>query len=139
MTYDTYRLIFIVGAGACAVMLIVSVILFFVLKIPKVIGDLSGRNARRGIEDIQKRNGQSDVGMYRQDRIKNRGNTNGFGTRTEKIATQKMVTARLDQADETTVLYTPTAGETTVLSDATQMPFCQVVKEIILIHTEEVI
>ena len=45
MTYDIYRLIFIVGAIACAVMFVVSVILFITLKIPNVIGDLTGRNA----------------------------------------------------------------------------------------------
>ena len=39
MTYDIYRLIFIVGSIACAVMFVVSVILFITLKIPNVIGD----------------------------------------------------------------------------------------------------
>ena len=43
MTYDIYRLIFIVGAISCAVMFVVSVILFITLKIPNVIGDLTGR------------------------------------------------------------------------------------------------
>ena len=41
MTYDIYRLIFIVGAISCAVMFVVSVILFITLKIPNVIGDLT--------------------------------------------------------------------------------------------------
>ena len=56
MTYDIYRLIFIVGAIACAVMFVVSVILFITLKIPNVIGDLTGRNAKKAIENIRKQN-----------------------------------------------------------------------------------
>ena len=54
MTYDIYRLIFIVGSIACAVMFVVSVILFITLKIPNVIGDLTGRNAKKAIEALHR-------------------------------------------------------------------------------------
>ena len=47
MSYDTYRLIFIGAAIACGVMFLVSVTLFFVFKIPNIIGNLTGRNAKK--------------------------------------------------------------------------------------------
>ena len=55
MTYDIYRLIFIVGSIAGAVMFVVSVILFITLKIPNVIGDLTGRNAKRQLKILESR------------------------------------------------------------------------------------
>ena len=54
MTYEMYRMIFQIAGGLSIGLLVVSVILFFVLKIPRVIGDLSGRTARKAIEDIRK-------------------------------------------------------------------------------------
>ena len=42
MTYDGYRLVFQIAGVVAIVMLIVSIILFIILKIPGVIGDLSG-------------------------------------------------------------------------------------------------
>lgn len=65
MTYDIYRLIFIVGSIACAVMFVVSVILFITLKIPNVIGDLTGRNAKKAIENIRKQNEASGGKAYK--------------------------------------------------------------------------
>ena len=56
MSYDTYRLIFIGAAIACGVMFLVSVTLFFVFKIPNIIGNLTGRNAKKAIEDIKRQN-----------------------------------------------------------------------------------
>ncbi len=56
MTYEVYNYISIGAAIACGVMLAVSVILFFTLRIPRVISDLSGRTAKRAIEDIRRQN-----------------------------------------------------------------------------------
>ena len=54
------------GTGiACAVMVAVTVALFFVLKIPKVISDLTGRTARRAIEDIRRQNEESGDKSHR--------------------------------------------------------------------------
>ena len=60
MTYDGYRLVFQIAGVVAIVMLIVSIILFIILKIQGVIGDLSGRTARKGIEDIRMQNMRSD-------------------------------------------------------------------------------
>lgn len=139
MTYDMYRLIFIVGAIACAVMFGVSVILFITLKIPNVIGDLTGRNAKKAIENIRKQNESSGGKAYKASAVnlergrltdkmtpsgnlQRRGITSGFGVHTEKISTMKLeqqASGGMDtdnESNETMVLEQNYSNETTVLS-----------------------
>ena len=129
MTYEMYRYLSLGAAIACAIMVVVSVVLFITLKIPKVIGDLTGRTARKAIEDIRKQNEQSGEKVYRSssvnlrrgkltDKISSSGrieakHTTPFGTGviTEKISTQQLpvienssVTTILEEGNETTVL-----------------------------------
>lgn len=130
MTYEMYRYLSL-GAGiACGIMVVVSLVLFFTLQIPKVIGDLTGRTARRAIEDIRKQNEQTGNKTYRSslvnlrrgkltDKITPSGrlesrNTTPFGTGviTEKISNQGL--SDMQSAEDTTVLYAE--SETTVLS-----------------------
>lgn len=136
MTYDMYRLIFIVGAIACAIMFLVSVILFVALKIPYVIGDLSGRNAKKAIEEIRRQNEISGDKVYKSSavnlergkltdkisasgRIQNQYTSSGFGMRTEKISTMELEETT---NDETTVLgqNQNNMDETTVLTETSQ-------------------
>ena len=65
MTYEIYRYIFLGGAILAGIMLVVSVCVFFRLKIPSVIGDLTGSNARKAIENIRKQNARAGEKMYR--------------------------------------------------------------------------
>jgi Sec-independent protein translocase protein TatA len=139
MTYDIYRLIFIVGSIACAVMFVVSVILFITLKIPNVIGDLTGRNAKKAIENIRKQNEASGGKAYKASAVnlergrltdkmtpsgnlQRRGITSGFGVHTEKISTMKLeqqASVGMDtdnESNETMVLEQNYSNETTVLS-----------------------
>jgi len=53
MTYEIYRYIFIGGAILALISLVISVWLFILYRIPTVIGDLNGTNARKGIENIR--------------------------------------------------------------------------------------
>ena len=136
MTYEIYRYIFLGGAALSLVMVIVSAILFFTLKIPKVIGDLTGRTARKAIEDIRKQNEQSGDKTYRSSPVnKQRGKLTdkitksgrlekraespfGTGVITEQLSGKQPVYA----SSETTVLSEDTAvlsEETTVLSNET--------------------
>lgn len=139
MTYDIYRLIFIVGSIACAVMFVVSVILFITLKIPNVIGDLTGRNAKKAIENIRKQNEASGGKAYKASAVnlergrltdkmtpsgnlQRRGITSGFGVHTEKISTMKLeqqASVGMDtdnESNETMVLEHNYSNETTVLN-----------------------
>lgn len=57
---DIYNICFYGGLTLAIVFLIVSIVLFAVFKIPKVIGDLTGRNARKEIAEKQKKKGGTE-------------------------------------------------------------------------------
>ncbi len=142
MTYDSYRYIFIIAAILCGIMLIVSVLVFIFLKIPKVISDLSGATARKAIKKIREQNEATGDKGYKvsafneargkiTDKISPSGKVNHqhqgqmAGINTTKISTQKLQeenateqTTVLDVRNETTVLDNEGSGETTVLSMA---------------------
>ena len=143
MTYDVYRYIFFGGAGLAGVCLIVAVIIFFALRIPSVIGDLTGATRRKAIENIRSQNENSGIKTYKSsavnrergkitDKITATGNLvkNGDDVMGGAMATGKIGTDKLSEearqsfettllaesaANETTVLNMPEAGETTVL------------------------
>lgn len=110
MSYDIYRLIFIGAAIACGVMFLVSVILFIVFKIPNIIGNLTGHSAKKAIEDIKKQQNESYV---------INGEANESPLNGKKKITEKISTARLDRAEETTVLGNGNSRveETTILGN----------------------
>ena len=137
MTYDMYRYIFLGALIASGVFFVIAVILFFTLKIPKVISDLSGRTARKAIENIRMQNEQSGDKTYqssavnlergkltdkisRSGRLVPKGPTPfGTGVITEKISTMELEplaaeTDVLSVTEETSVLSA--AEETSVLS-----------------------
>ena len=136
MTYEIYRYIFLGGAILTGIMFIVSVLVFFFLNIPNVIGDLTGANARKAIEHI--RNQKEDTGnktarisLVNKERgkltdkispsgtlIKNPSHSLLGTTGTEKIGTQRL--SAENAMNETTVL--PSASETTVLTGVTGAP-----------------
>lgn len=132
MTYDVYRYIFIIAAILCGVMFLVSIILFFALKIPKVIGDLTGYTAKKAIKNIRDQNEESGNKTYKTSAInKGRGmltdkisksgklverdeERSGAGMMTMKISTQNIKPLQ-NVGDETTLLSE--AGETTLLAE----------------------
>ena len=138
LTYDMYRYIFLGALAACVVFFVIAVILFFVLRIPKVISDLSGRTERKAVENIRRQNEQSGDKTYQSsavnlargkvtDKISKSGRLIrraetpfGTGTITEKISTQELVdtgaTDVLGDSGATEVLSD--AGATEVLGDA---------------------
>lgn len=143
MSYDICRYIFIGAAILGGVMLAVSVVLFFVLKIPKVIGDLSGATARKAIKNIREQNEASGDKIYKAsayneargrltDKISHSGRVvqaqgvQGYGGHgTTEIAPQYQTgdsgenqTTVLGGVSETTVLGG--INETTVLDAANQ-------------------
>lgn len=134
MTYEIYRYIFIGGAILAGIMLAVSILVFFLLNIPNVIGDLTGANARKAIENIRNLNENSGDKAYNTsavnlergkitDKISNSGRIvkNPSGNLMGAMNTEKIGTARLNNqpASETVVLDAP-AAETTVLGAANE-------------------
>lgn len=151
MTYETYRYIFIGSAILAGVMLLVSLALFIVLHIPKVIGDLSGATARKAIEDIRNQNMNTGEKVHKTSKVnKERGRL------TEKIspsgnllkksgnasagamATEKIGTEMLSSSGETTQLNL-TGNETTVLEQPMEAVFFEVEYEITYLQSDEVI
>ena len=65
MTYEIYRYIFIGGAILSAIMFVVTVLVFIFSRIPTVIGDLTGSNARKAIENIRSHNENTGNKTYR--------------------------------------------------------------------------
>ena len=136
--YKTYWMIFLVGAIAAGVMLVVTILLFVLLRIPAVIGDLSGRTARREIEDIRNQNTQSGTKTYKSsavnkargritDKISPSGNLRRRHSgelvgamSTARIGPHVITTPDSQPAEETTVLEQVDlpAAETTVLESA---------------------
>ena len=64
MTYNQYRMIFYVSFTAFAIMLIASIVILIVLEIPKVIGALTGKSARKGIAAIVQKQTAEDIGNF---------------------------------------------------------------------------
>ena len=117
-TYEFYHSIFIIGAILAGVFLLLAILLFFLLKIPQVIGILSGSTARKAIQKLREQNEHAD------DKVQGPGHNvttgelgTGIGTRVRKISGAKRRAAEtvvLDPADETVVLSG--GDETVVLS-----------------------
>lgn len=160
MTESVYLLIFYGGAILASLMFILSIVLFFVLRISHVVGDLTGSNARKAIENIRSQNEASGEKIYKSsytninrgkitDKIspsgnllKNSNDTSVGAMSTEKISVSMDVsgeTTLLEASNETTVL-TSVSSDTTVLEPAINSVTTFTVEyEITFIHTNEVI
>lgn len=121
MTYESYRMLFQIAGALSIGLLVVSVILFFVLKIPKVIGDLSGRTARKAIEDIRKQNTRSGDKRHKtsavnreRGMITDRITPSGNLMRNKEPVNTGVVTEKIGVADTSGVAYPQTGTEGTV-------------------------
>lgn len=163
MTYEVYRYIFYGGAALAAIMFIVSVLIFIVFRIPSVINDLTGRTARKAIEDIRSQNEQSGNKIYKTSHVnRERGKLTDKISPSGKIIknpsdvlyavsdTEKFDTVQLQEqanANETTVLTNETevlaptgSDETTILDQTQEQNNIFVIEyEITFIHSDEII
>ena len=143
LTYDQYMLVFYVGIIAAVLFLILAVVLLFVLKIPAVIGELSGSTQKKAIMEIRNNNGKikprkTSSSNTSRGKITEKmdGLTSKNGGQTAKIS-QNLTTAKLKgasqylgkteetsvlemQSEETSVL-TPESNETSVLEPETSV------------------
>lgn len=100
---------------AAGVFFLTAVALFFLMDIPKLYGEISGRTARKAIEQIRKHNAEALTGDIA-------GAHTGSGVRTEKFSTATLApetamgaTTVLAEAAATTVLTE--VGATTILTE----------------------
>lgn len=54
-----YHNIFVYYALAALIFLIIAIALFFLLKIPRVFGEMTGRNAKKAIDEMMEENAKS--------------------------------------------------------------------------------
>lgn len=119
MSYELYRYIFIGGLVLSIVMLIATVLIFFLLNIKAAIGDITGSSKRKAIENIHNKNITTDSNKKVATKFNYENQTTSARLAAESVETAKISPQdRYDslEASETTTLNTPTTSETTVLS-----------------------
>lgn len=133
---NTLSLVAYIVAG---VLFLVGIALFFLLNVPKLIGDISGSTAKKAIEAIRQQNENTGDKVYKPspvnaargkitDRISPSGKLErrssglSIGAQTEKFDTTELLqaaqaTTLLSAGNETTVLNQSESGTTTLLSE----------------------
>lgn len=140
MSVELLQTLSIASFIAAGVFFLGAVILFFVLDVPKLIGDISGATARNAIEAIRQQNEKTGNKAYKPSRVnaargkitdkispsgKIKPDSSGLGisAQTEKLDTTELTAAAveattlLNAAAETSVLKSDDASVTTILSD----------------------
>lgn len=114
-----YFIVSIVGFILSGVLLAVSIFLFIKLNIPKIIGDLSGRTAKKSIEQMREENEKSGKKSYRPHPV-----ASSRGTLTEPIseppknAKKQSKKAKAQSPASVPLAPTMTGNETEILDDA---------------------
>ena len=141
---------------AAAVCLVLAVFFWFFFKIPTVIGDLSGRTARKSIAKLRAANEKSGNKSHKESKV-----NAARGKITESIPAPTETEKRASGSVETGVLggnaapiSSPTSEETVSLNDNATVPLnavfsaqarqamgvkLEILEEVMLIHTDEVI
>ena len=128
MTVELLQTLSLVAYIAAGVLFLVAVALFFLLDVPKLYGDVSGRTAKKAIEAIRQQNESTGNKAYKPSAVNaERGKLTDKITQSGRlqsqtaglpvsVGTEKFATSTLaPQSNETTVLDGP-AGETSVLA-----------------------
>lgn len=141
MTYEQYQLMFYIALAACIILFLLTVILFFALKIPRAFGDITGLSRKKAIKNLNEQSEKAKISgsaSEETDRISPSGRIisdyTGNTVITEKIETERITggnettvlsgstaetTVLFENAGETTVLNGFNAGETTLLTENT--------------------
>ena len=135
MTVELLQTLSVVSFIAAGVFLLTGIALFFLLDVPKLYGDISGRSAKKAIEAIRRQNDETGAGGYKASTVNAvRGKITDKITHSGRlnIVTSDLPvtvgTSKMPKANETTVLdssgskkgaFAP-APETTVLAGNAQ-------------------
>ena len=128
MTVELLQTLSMVAYIAAGVLFLVAVALFFLLDVPKLYGDVSGRTAKKAIEAIRQQNESTGNKAYKPSAVNaERGKLTDKITPSGRlqsqtaglpvsVGTEKFATSTLaPQPNETTVLESE-SNETTVLT-----------------------
>lgn len=128
MTVELLQTLSLVAYIVAAILFLVGVALFFLLDVPKLYGDVSGRTAKKAIEAIRQQNENSGNKAYKPSPVNAaRGKLTDKITQSGKlesataglpvsVGTEKFATATLAPQTNETSLLSEQANETTVLT-----------------------
>lgn len=122
MTIELLQLLSLISYILAGVLFLLSIALFFLLEIPKVIGILTGVTEKKSIESIRRQNETMDEEGSGNETSFISGKGNGLKTnqKNRNVSTEKITTTKLPaNSDQTTVLNAG-QSETTVLGTASQ-------------------
>ena len=115
MTAGTFTLLSYIAYGAAGLMVALAVLFFFLFKIPEVIGDLSGRTARKNIAKIRSANERSGDKSFTPGRV---NEDRGKLTKSMRLdETSAKGTVDLKSSQNTTRLAEEGAATTDLLND----------------------
>lgn len=140
MSVELLQTLSIVSYIAAGVLFLGAVALFFLLDVPKLIGDISGSTARKAIEAIRQQNESTGDKVYKPSavnasrgkvtdkispsgKLEQRSSGLSIGAQTEKLDTTDLTVAAieattlLNASSETSVLQDGENGATTILSE----------------------
>lgn len=129
MSVETLHMLSTISFIIAAIMLVLSAVFFIVYKIPRVIGDITGVEAKKNIERIRKQNEETGKKVYKpspvniaRGKITDKLTISGqLVSKADNIMTYEglpqIFTEQLNDSGETTVLDQDfkVANETTVL------------------------
>lgn len=137
---ETLSFISIIAFVAAAICLVVTIIIFIKFKIPSVIGDLSGKTARKSIEQMRESNEQSGRKTHER-KTQERPET---GLLEDNRIQSVVSTATVLLQDENTEGLLEDENTTVALDFCEEAHFAreggiaiELLEEIMLIHTEE--
>lgn len=156
---DILHMISVISFVAAGVFVVVAIVIWFAFKIPSVMGDLSGRTARKSIERMRQNNERTGNKSYKtSERNLERGKLTGTmeginGTSmnsNEETGLLNENLARNYEVQETSLLIDGSTepleilGETAPLEVTSKQNvrppssiYVQLIDEIMLVHTEE--
>lgn len=121
MSVELLQTLSVSGYVISGILFVLTMILFFVLKVPKLIGSLSGATARKAIEDIRKQSGSSSAAFTSSQVNADRGRL------TDKISPSGRLVHNTGMVSpvvaKTTLLTSEGGNETTILrAENSQLP-----------------
>ena len=106
--YEIYRYVFIGGLVLSIVMLIATILIFFLLNINKAIGDVTGSNKRKGVQNIHQKSKASEAEAKKKQQKKYDPEKQ---TPSARLASESVETSKISPQDR----YDTLEGETTDL------------------------
>lgn len=121
MSVEMLQMVSLICFGIAGVFLLIAVILFFILDVPALIGEVTGATERKAISSIRLQNEEmGNTGSTKSKKPakksgqQRRGQNGGAGT--AKLSTEKLHAAPPAQSGNETTVLQPEGNETTLLN-----------------------